>query len=197
MGQAASRESIPDLVGAYGYNNCTSDCHPCMNATFCCGAPRWFNVCWCKTCSDRFTEAWSFRPENHPDHDPQWREESPLRREFEARLQEPEFVAAFERPQNWADQINQNWCGNVNRELLNAAGYSCRAHYWMTVQHRNDSRGESTCHVQMQVLRKRGGGAVAVTDRTLLCCSEDSGTEAPVTPEVTVITTAPSPAASD
>jgi hypothetical protein len=106
-------------------------------------------------------------------------------------------VAAFERSQNWADQINQNWCGNVNRELLNAAGYSCRAHYyWMTVHHNNDSRDESTFHVQMQVLRKRDGGAVAVTDRALLCCSEDSGTEASVTPEVTVITTAPSHAAS-
>lgn len=162
MGQGDSRESIPDLVGAYGYNNCVDDFPPCMNATFCCGTPRWFNVCCCKTCSDFITEAWSFRPGNHPDYDPQWRKESPLRREFEARLQQPEFVAAFERSKNWADRINQNWCGKVNRELLDAAGYSCRAHYWCVETRGSEGkRSEFTDHVHLQVLSKRDGGETA------------------------------------
>jgi len=134
-------------VGAYEYN--------AFAGNPCCGAfVRW--RCTTKRWDIGGCEGMKFR-------DPAWRHTATLRRDFEHALNSGKMDEVIRtvpkectcccgvcgNPEKISDQINQHWCPDVNRSLLNPAGYHCDAFYWCTKGH----NGEAEHHMVMRIVK--------------------------------------------
>ena len=148
MGAAFVQPQFPNVVGGFGYNTCF-DLTVC-NAICCCGLPRWYVSCCGCVCDARvFTDA-------------AWSPGTVLRSEFEKRLRSQELrdilrsspnalqqCCCFAGLASSAGEVDRLWCPKVNQELLHPAGYSCKAHSWITY----NEKGQKQEHMQMMIQR--------------------------------------------
>lgn len=147
MGAAFVQPQFPNVVGGFGYNTCYDK--TVCNAICCCGLSRWYGKCCLGSCTG---DARMFT-------DPAWLPGTVLRSEFEQRLRSQELLdvirssptscCGFEGLASPAGEIDRVWCTKVNQELLHPAGYSCKAHSWITY----NEKGQKQEHMQMVIQR--------------------------------------------
>ena len=102
--------------------------------------------------------------------DPSWASGTSLRRSFEAALAGVDMKECInEAPRSWqsldpcgtgcknvqnmSPHLNATWCKETNEKMLHPAGFSCKAHHWITY----GGKGERQEHMVIAINKYSGG----------------------------------------